>query len=228
VASISLHQGFIRFFAWSQLTVEQQITVPMLVLAALANNPLYAVHAYSPSVVVLLLEKLFAPIFHAYTLFAVAAFTGASPLVAIPTVIGIVEFLSGIAVFPERFVSILEIAHRVCYLTFIVWQISRLIDGWRESDFARTLVYGTGLLTLLVLAVVLVFGWYFSRGLAERTFEWVLTFCTYNGFVLMISYFHWPYDARKDATHAWGLAGEVEQVGVIEDPLAAGESSDGG
>jgi hypothetical protein len=227
VELISLYQGFIRFFTWSQLTLEQQITVLMLVLAPLANNPLYAVHAFSPSIVVLLLEKLFASILHAYTLFAVAAFTGTSQPVTIPTIIGIVEFLSGIGGFPEPFVSILEISHRLFYLTFIVWQIYRVICGWRESDFARTLVYATGLLTLLVPAVVLVFGWYSSRGLAERTFEWVVTFCAHNGFVLMISYFHWPYDARKDARHEWGLAGHGEQTVVIEDPLAAQESSDG-
>jgi hypothetical protein len=88
-------------------------------------------------------------------------------------------------------------ASRFAQLALVAWTILKLARAWRESDGTdrvTPIVHTVGLLGILMRALTLCVGWYWSPDLPERTFEWVVTFCTYNAFVLMMSYFHWPCD----------------------------------
>jgi hypothetical protein len=238
---------------WRFCSIEQQFTLPLLVVAILANNPICIVQVRNPHYFHFLIDVLATPLFHGYAYFCLLVILDSvihrRPKVWAKMIVAgfafATEFISevyalivGFSLTPPiggdsfgNIISFLEICSKLIFFGWTVWMIVMLIwqidvtDRWKYYLYLEAFFFLTGYIGFVWLRKRV-----FSSFNGKET-DWILGFCAHNLFVLITAYLHWPYDLFHDKNYqAEGTGGEQpEQIVEIADPPADAdpESSDG-
>jgi hypothetical protein len=234
--------------AFRNWAFEQKFTFVLVLVGVVANNPLYAVHVYSPIAILPLIEVIAPPLFHgmAYALVLLnldlvlnANAKRARSLIGGETLVGIGVFvsemiLSGyqtfwLALAPRPFRVGLELlTERVrvlISLVFVVWASFRAVNVVRWVDLTeRFRSYMCAISSSVVVGhalIVHVLAKMFGW-FAGSGVEFVSAFAVYNTFDLMMLYFHWPYEPVADMTYEAGGA-KASRKACSESVNAIGE-----
>jgi hypothetical protein len=212
--------------AWAR---EQQIVLPLLILAPLSNNPFYLFHAYHPLSLWAVIDAVVSPLFHACVLLVLLLLF--DRLLRVSASSGIRDWLSkilyvlpvfvsqaasgfhsitvssmGPTVSTSRFEAGLRRFQAVGYLVFLVFLMSIIARILSTEDLTDSPRFHLYLVTFGFVSLVGLFeiinGW---RQLFEGTMvNWVFSFTMHNLLTLMMIYYHWPYEFMHDQSHQIG------------------------
>lgn len=204
--------------------LEQKLTVPLLVLLILYDNPLYVFHVNSPSKTHVIMNTVLSATFLSYfrffilVLFASLRFKNRKtdrcffqPKVVFVAILFLASIVHGIyddiASFDVEILETDELEARIrwteitLYLVYIVWTGIAIIHAGLHVDVTekyKFMVYLSGGCTALVMLLVVhvLFGWY--GWFRESSLSFIMSFAVENVFVLMMVYFHWPFERIAD------------------------------
>jgi hypothetical protein len=210
-------------------TIEQQMVLPLLILAPLSNNPLYLFCAYHPFSVWAVVDAIVSPLFHAAALLvSLILFDGLlhknvtvtyqSWLFKIVSILPVfaAQAASGLhsvyvsyvgpEVPPSQVGDCCSVSEAIGYLVFIVLLISVIAKIMVAPDVTESFrfnlyVAASGFLALEAVFEILNAWVQFFPG---TTIDWVVSFTIHNLFTLMMVFFHWPYEFLHDQSHQIG------------------------
>jgi hypothetical protein len=208
-----------NFHLW---TLEQRFTFPGLVLALLANNPLFFFFSYSCHMWVPILENIAAPIFHGYTTFLALALLarlihGYGPVqsyprweidvaLAISVLIGVVEYANAIewftrsfvvpAIPPSTFKNGLKFYEEVAHWLFMAWALFRMTKirraMWSQEPMKLRL-YFLAVWMRMAYSIVGIAVHNRKKVFTGAITRWTFEFLIYNFVLIFLGYLHGPY-----------------------------------
>jgi hypothetical protein len=197
---------------------EQKLTLPLIILVFFYNNPFYALEAYSPSRALVLLDTIFRDIFNAYFRFFILALFDCLrfknrritcgfyvPKIAIVVVLFLSSVIHGIYDDMARFglpsVSEDNVEHHLrgtevtLFIFYLIWAAASItrsgltVDATERYKFGLYVAAGGTALGVLALVRVL-FGEF--AALRHSSLRFLAGYSIENGFVLLVTFFHWP------------------------------------
>lgn len=235
-----IFSGFVIFFLYSMVKhlyptpvklwhLEQKLTVPLLALCILYNDPFYIFQAKSPTYVYILWNTISTSIFTAYFQFFILVLFDSLryknrktdrffffPKITFCIILFLSSVIHGIyddissfhGAATENYDSIEEIlrwTQIMLNIFYLVWAIiSIALAGIQIDIIERYKFYmyvATGGTSLFVFAIVRVLFNAFKL-FQNSAIHFVMIFSIQNSFVLMMMYFHWPYEVINDQTYA--------------------------
>ncbi|OHS97753.1 hypothetical protein TRFO_35964 [Tritrichomonas foetus] len=209
--------------------LEQKLTVPLLALGVLYNNPFYYFQARSPTYAFILWETIITSVFTAYFQFFILVLFDSlryknrktdkcffAPkviyviaLFLISVIHGIYDDITSFHVTPSNSYDEVESALRwtqIGLLTiYLVWAgVTVFLAGIQIDIIERYKFYmylATGGTSLFVTLIVHVLFPAFKL-FQNSAIHFVMSFAVENSFILMMMYFHWPYEVIKDQNYA--------------------------
>ena len=209
--------------------LEQKLTVPLLTLCILYNDPFYIFQAKSPTYVYILWNTIATSIFSAYFQFFILVLFDSLryknrktdrfffwPKIAFCILLFLSSVIHGIyddissfhGTSADNYDSIEEIlrwTQIMLNLFYLVWAIITIILAGIQIDVIERYKFymyvATGGTSLLVLAIVRIL-FTALRLFRNSAIHFVMIFAIQNSFVLMMMYFHWPYEVINDQTYA--------------------------
>ena len=202
--------------------LEQKMTVPLLFLLFLYNDPLYVIHCYYPSIVVVIFDRLVYALFHAYLSFFILVLFDSLryknrktdscfflPKITLCVIMFIFYAAHGIYdelhMYDEQsgrdpIENGLAITELVFYLVFVVLAAFSIIVSGIQVDVTErykfNIYLSSGIIAVVIMAIAQVlFSMKFIYG---TSLSFVLKFAVENVFSLLMAYFHWPYEVLQD------------------------------
>jgi hypothetical protein len=207
--------------------LEQKLTVPLLVLDLLFSNPFYIIHSYVPSQKLILITTIIQSLFTSYFRFFVLVlfdslryknrktdhcfFLPKIAFVLLFFVIGVVHGVSDdVASFGDSPLErnhaegIFEKAEAALYIVYLAWVVKCVAHSAAQVDVTERYKFIMYLaasgFSLLILGVVqIVFKALNLFSLSSLHFA--IVFAVQNVFVLLMAYFHWPYEMLHDQSY---------------------------
>lgn len=203
--------------------LEQKLTIPLNLLLIFYNNPFYVFHAYSPSPVFIILDRILDSVFHAYLSFFILVLFDSLRyknrktdrcffipkiimcfiMLIIYSVHGIYDKLHLIAEHnteENATASILTFAEMAVYLAFVCYTLVSIIISAAKVDVTErykfNIYLASGLIAIIIMGVCSVL--INLNIFAESSLSFVIRFAVENVFTLLMTYFHWPYEVLQD------------------------------
>jgi hypothetical protein len=208
--------------------LEQKLTVPLLVLDLLFSNPFYIIHSYVPSQKLIVLTTIIHSLFTSYFRFFVLVlfdslryknrktdhcfFLPTVAFVLLFFVIGVVHGASddvasfgGSPLEMNHAESIFDKADTALYIVYLAWVVKCVAHSAAQVDITERYklsmylaVCGFSLFILGVAQIVFKALNVFSLS----SLHFAIVFAVQNVFVLLMAYFHWPYEMLHDQSYA--------------------------
>jgi hypothetical protein len=207
--------------------LEQKLTIPLLLVDFLFTDPLYIIHAYRPSQILIVLHTIITALFTSYfRFFVIVLFDSLRyknrktdkcffvPKIAFVLAHFIISVIHGVgddvAFFGD---SPLERSHSegtseraetVFYFIYLVWVVRSVFAAASQVDVTERYKFNMYLsavaFSLLALGMVqLIFHWLQLFG--RSSLHFAISFAVQNVFVLLMAYCHWPYEILQDQTY---------------------------
>lgn len=240
---------FLRSLSVSSMRLwhlEQKLTVPLLVLLILYDNPFYIFHANSPTKTHVITNTILSATFLSYfrffilVLFASLRFKNRKtercffqPKLIFVMMLFIASIIHGvyddIASFDIEIVETDELEAKIrwtevtLYLIYITWTAIAIIHAGFNVDVTeryKFIVYLIGGCTalLMLLSVHVLFAW--KGWFKDSSLSFIMSFAVENVFVLMMVYFHWPFEGVADKKEDNNDSG-AKEAASLETPLAS-------
>ena len=202
--------------------LEQKMTVPLLLMLILYNNPLQVLHFYSPSIVLAIFDRLVYALYHAYLYFFILVLFDSlryknrktDTCFFIPKVILCITLFilyAAHGIYDELHMydeetgrdpteTSLSFAQLVCFLVFCAYSILSIVVSGVKVDVTErykfNIYFSSGLITVIIMTIAqILFSMKFMYG---SSLSFVLKFASENIFALLMAYFHWPYEVLQD------------------------------
>lgn len=211
--------------------LEQKLTVPLLALAFLYNNPFYIIQAYRPSKIWIFYNTIISGLFTSYFKFFVLVLFDSlryknrktdncffAPKIALMLLLfffssshGVTDDVLAFKGSPQYgnfFEKLFRICENILSLTYFIWAGITIgysayeVDITERYKFNMYLASGGTSLFLLCLVRMLIIG---SRHFKFSSIHFVMTYAVENVFVLLMAYFHWPYEVLQDQNYEDGV-----------------------
>ena len=202
--------------------LEQKLTIPLLFLLFLYNDPLYIIHCYYPSIVVVIFDRLVYALFHSYLSFFILVLFDSlryknrktDTCFFIPKIILCVlmfTFYAAHGIYDELHMydeqtgrdpteNALAITELVLYLSFVVLAGFSIVASGIQVDVTErykfNIYLSSGIIAVLIMAVAQIL--FSMRIIYGTSLSFVLKFATENVFTLLMAYFHWPYEVLQE------------------------------
>jgi hypothetical protein len=247
--------GALALFAWRAITDgarhwtrEQKLTVPLIFLAPISNNPFYIFHAYHPTTTAPLVESVATPLYHAYAIMMCLviidvirnknrtfSFLNVLSWLAVSAPVFVFEFLNTFRAFmygleppeipPRPEPPNYEFGQMLSHSAFFVVALILLVMALITLDVTDRFKFGAYALAILCVMgnslVAMIIGRYFGKFDGTMA-EWIGSFSVYNIFTFMLIYYHFPVEP--------GRAQKYQESGVdpiMVDRLVIGEDAGG-
>ena len=206
--------------------LEQKMTIPLLVITILYDNPLYGLEIASPSYTFLILDCIIQSLFTAYFRFFILVLFDSLryknrktdscffiPKIAFTLVMFIVSLIHNVFRMITSFDTspinnistterILGLTELILLLLFLVWFALSVIFAGFQVDITERYkfnMYVCVSATALLILAIMSFLYFFLGFLRNAAITFVETFTIQNLFVIIITYFHWPYEVIDSA-----------------------------
>ena len=215
--------------------LEQKMTVPLLFLLFLYNDPLYVIHCYYPSIVIVIFDRLVYALFHSYLSFFILVLFDSlryknrktDSCFFVPKItlcILMFIFYAAHGIYDELHMyddqsgrdpteNALAITELVLYLIFVVFTgFSIIVSGIQVDVTERykfNIYLSSGIIAVLIMAVAQVL--FSMRFIYGTSLSFVLKFAVENVFTLLMAYFHWPYEVLQDQQYDGTQNGQEDQ-----------------
>lgn len=207
--------------------LEQKLTVPFMFLSVLHNNPLYIYQVYYPSQVLIVFETLMTNIFVAYFRFFVLVLFDSlryknrktSSCFFVPKIIivlllfissvthGIYDDISafkGNLIGADNIEVIFRFTEIGLFALYLILAIVAIIRAGVKVDITErykfNMYVASGGTALFLLAIVEIVFRAFDL-FKNSSIHFVVNMSVENAFVLLMAYFHWPYEVLDDQTY---------------------------
>jgi hypothetical protein len=207
--------------------LEQKITIPLLVLNVLFANPFYAIQAFRPSQFLIVVGTIAHALFSSYFRFFVLVLFDSLryknrktnmcffvPKIGFAVVQFVVAVTHGVSDDVVSFgdspsernhsKNFFEKVEGMLYVVYITWTIIAVIRASAQVDVTERYKFrmylasaGFSLLSLGVVQIV------FKRLdlFSQSSLHFAISFAVQNVFVLLMAYYHWPYEMLHDQTY---------------------------
>jgi hypothetical protein len=216
IASLWQLRHFCEFSRFQSWPLEFQLTIPLLFLAVLSNNPLYVFHIYRPRYVFVLIDALATPLFHALVYLAVLAILhSVAAKSSRPTT---VHFTLAAAAFAAEFmgkcrhvidvwwgpaiggsrISEFQYAVDAAFAGWALWLLAKVIGRPDMTERMAQVCYcaACGVVVFMALCVRVCAR---ALGLLQMSVAgWLFDFLCSNIFTLVLAYYHRPYDVAPN------------------------------
>jgi hypothetical protein len=217
--------GLGPFATWTR---EQRLTVRLLGIASIANNPIYFLNVRYPHPASGVVEALLEPSFHLTVLFmSLVVFDSLMERNVKSDRFGLVRIIWVLPVFvcqvligcysfrvsflepevpPTRNAELLRNGEAMAYALFILCSLANVgrvicsLDVTEKFKFA--LYLSASILLMTYAAFVCLNAWF--KFFDNDNVNWVLSFAAHNMFALMMAYFHWPYELVQSRPYQMG------------------------
>jgi hypothetical protein len=216
--------------------LEQKLTVPLLVLDLLFSNPFFIIHSYIPSQGLIVLTTIIHSLFTSYFRFFVLVlfdslryknrktdhcfFVPKVAFVLLFFVIGVVHGVSDdVASFGDSPLernhaeSVFEKAETALYIVYLAWVVKCVAHSAAQVDVTERYKFCMYLaacgFSLFILGVLQIVFKAFNLFLLSSV-PFAIVFAVQNVFVLLMAYFHWPYEMLHDQSYV-DRAGDVSE-----------------
>ncbi|OHS93258.1 hypothetical protein TRFO_40432 [Tritrichomonas foetus] len=226
---------------------EQRMIIPILVCAFLSNNPFYLLQAYRPSHFFFFIEAISSTLFEGslwitvLNVFDVMRLKNVKldmnfylPKLVYCGLIAFAHFIHhmyrAIGTFSDPPILSdstgynLMLFENLLLAGFVAWSLYIFVQSVLTMDLTeryKFVMYSASNLALVFLvAFVLIFARTFNL-YEDSAAIWVSTFVVENVYVLMMIYYHWPYESQHDQTYVEGeqpSGYKQEQIAEIADP----------
>lgn len=204
--------------------LEQKLTIPMLILCIIFNNPFYILSASTPSAFLVVSNTIFTLIFSNYLKFFILCLFDSlrfknrkiGPCFFIPKVtysliyliISLVHSIhqnitsfSGVKSSTSDLVQILDIFLYDFYcfwIIIIIFMSSCQVNVTEDNKFMLYLISG---LTAVILLFLVEFILPICNLFTNSSIHFAVSFSVQNLYVLLMTYFHWPYEILQDQNY---------------------------
>ena len=203
--------------------LEQKLTIPLLLLLIMYNNPLYIVHCYYPSIIVILFDKFVYGLFHSYLYFFILAIFDSLryknrktdtcffvPKITLCIIMFILYSAHGIydelhmldkdGIIDDKIENILGLLELIIYLVFSVLVTIYITRAGIQVDVTERykfyIYFSSGILAVIIIAIAHILS---SLKIINGTsISFVLKYSVENVLTLLMAYFHWPYEVLQD------------------------------
>ena len=207
--------------------LEQKLTVPLLFLTALNDNPMYFANIYFPSQLFVIFNRLIQAAYQAYFIFFIltlfdslryknrktdACFFG--PKIALCFLLFIVSVIHGVYddtnIFSDNLKKNDTMGTRLTWLelsfTIILYILSfiSIVRAMFQIDITekyKLKIYIVSSITAMMFLFLVDIIERFSTKASKSSIDFVTKFSVKNIFVMLMTYFHWPYELFNDQTY---------------------------
>ncbi|OHS99575.1 hypothetical protein TRFO_33946 [Tritrichomonas foetus] len=231
---------FLYFFSKLKVTqvrfwhLEQKLTIPLLFITILYDNPFYLFQFTSPSYVYMIMDSLVSAVYSSYFRFFILVLFDSlryknrktDTCFFIPKVVFILLlFLSTVvhslydtiqsfdssqlliqsmkqSFYIDNVEYILRIFEAVMYFLYLMWFAISVAYASLQVDITERYkfnMYSASSVTALIVLAVVYYLCNFIEFFENSAIYFVVSFITQNTFVLLMTFFHWPYEIIDSA-----------------------------
>ena len=207
--------------------LEQKLTMPLMLITVIHNNPLYAVSIYFPSHVFVIFDKIIQALYQAYFNFFIytlfdslryknrktdSCFFG--PKIILCAILFIISVVHGvyddINIFTDDIKKNAGVAQKLMWteigFTILLYGLSfiSIIRAAFDIDITeryKLIIYIISSLTAMAFLFIADLIERSSIRAAESSIDFTTRFSVKNIFVMLMTYFHWPYELLNDQNY---------------------------